>query len=255
MSFKSIAEFLALTGPDAPTQAEKDLIAATQAGEPCWLCDPDTPSRPRAPTDTTRIRASLLRLLIIGGSKDCGLHERGVTLFGGWIDGPLDLAWCKARGQTVLAFCHFPDDPRLEGTRFQLLSLIDSAFSKGLYAQGAQVRGSLFLSRITANGTVDVNGAKIGGQLACTGATLDGGEDGNGAQQEALNAQGVETGLDLFLPALTATATVDVSGAKIGGQFSCNGATLDGGKDAKGAQQTAFNALRMRVTEGFFSAT
>ena len=172
MSFKSVAEFLALTGPDAPSTAERQLIEATQAGRDCWICDHKSPSRPSAATDTTSIRASLLRLLITGGSKGCGLHERGVTLFGGWIDRPLDLAYCKARGQTALRYCHFPDEPNLEGARFELLNFRDSAFQNGLYAQGTQVRGSLFLSRITATGTVVVTGAKIAGNSPATVRSL-----------------------------------------------------------------------------------
>jgi hypothetical protein len=92
MSFKSVAEFLALTGEDAPTTAEKKLIEATKAGLPCVLCDPDDPSCPTEATDATSIRASLVRLLITGSTKHCGLHARGVTLVGGWIEDTLDLA-------------------------------------------------------------------------------------------------------------------------------------------------------------------
>lgn len=252
MSFKSIAEFQALTGPDAHTEGEKDLITATQAGDACYLCDPDNPSLPSTSSDKTRIRAALLRLLITGGSTECGLHTRGVTLFGGWIDGELDLAWCKARGQTVLDFCHFEERPRLEGARFKLLSLDGSAFPNGLFAQGAQVQGDLFLSSTTSSGTVDVGGAKVGGQLACIDARVDGGKDEEGAQQTALNAQGVETGQDLFLSNFTAIGTVDVSGAKIGGQLSCNGAQFDGGKDKDGAQQWALRAQGVETRHDHF---
>jgi hypothetical protein len=99
MRFKSIAEFLALTGEDAPTTAERKLIEAVQDGRDCWLCNRKNPTRPASAADKTRIRAELLRLLITGGTPDCGLHERGVTLFGGWIDGELDLANCTALGR------------------------------------------------------------------------------------------------------------------------------------------------------------
>jgi hypothetical protein len=255
MSFKSIAEFLALTGEDAPTTAEKDLIEATQAGEDCYLCDEDTPSLPTESTDETRIRAPLLRLLITGGSPACGLHERGVTLVGGWIDGPLDLAYCTARGRTGLNWCKFPDEPRLDQARFQLLSFNDSAFDNGLYAQELRVKGSLFLRRITANGTVDVAGAKVGGQLDCDGARLKGGQDADVGQIEALSAQGVEVGQDLFLRTVTATGTVDVNGAKIGGQLVCAGARLNGGKDAEGGQVKTLNAQGVEVGQSLFLRT
>ena len=262
MPFRTIAAFLDPRNGHRPTSAERKLIEAVQAGEPCALCVPENPARPAAPTDATRIRADLLRLLITGGSKDCGLHERGVALMGGWIEGTLDLAYCKARGQTMLIFCRFPDKPRLEQARVNLLSLDDSQLDQGLFAQGMQVEGNLFLCRLSATGTVDVAGAKIGGQLDCEGAKLDGGKDATGAQQTALNAHGVEVGSDLFLRSLTATGTVAVNGAKIGGQLSCVGAKLDdkramldGGKDAKGAQQKALNAQRMTVGASLFLGT
>lgn len=121
-----------------------------------------------------------------------------------------------------------------------------------LNAQGVTVGGGLFLNTLTAVGTVDVNGAKIGGQLDCEGARFDGSKDAEGGQIKALNAQGVKVGQDFFLRTLTAVGTVDVNGAKIGGQLSCIGAKLDGGKDAEGGQIMALHAQRMTVAQSFF---
>jgi hypothetical protein len=250
MSFKSVAEFEDPKNAPTPTTAEKALIAAARAGKPCRLWTGEKPHRPTAPSDATRIRASLLRLLILGDSPACGLHESGVWLEGAWIDDPLDLAYCTARGATVLDHCHFTDTPNLTQTTLPQLSLDYSALP-GLFAQGAQIAGDLFLREVSVTGTVYIAGAKIGGQLSCTGATLNGGTDKGGATQQALNAQGVEVGESLFLTSATVTGTVDVNGAKIGGQVNCEGATLNGGQGNGGATQKALNAQRMRVTEGF----
>jgi hypothetical protein len=244
MRFKSIAEFLALKGNDAPTTAERKLIEATQAGSECYLCDPADLVRPQEATDATRIRASLLRLLIIGGTPACNLYERGVTLFGGWIDGGLDLAYCTAKGRTVLAHCGFPDRPSIELARFQLLNLDDSAFPEGLHAMGIRVKASLFLRRITAARTVNMTDAKIGGDLDCRGARFDGGRDKKALQLTALNAQGIETAGTLTLESVTATGMINLAGANIGGQLDCEGATLDGGKGL------AVLAQRMKVAKG-----
>jgi hypothetical protein len=217
MRFKSIAEFLALTGDDAPTTAERDLIAATKAGRDCYLCDRKNPSRPTAATDATRIRASLLRLLITGGSKDCNLHDRGVTLIGGWIKGTLNLAYCSARGQTVLRHSHFAEKPRFEAARFHLLSLRNSAFPNGLFAQSVRVKGSLFLTDISASCTVDVNAANIGEQLNFEGATLDGGKDAEDAQIMALSAQRMKvTASFLFRSVGQVTGRIDLTAAQVG---------------------------------------
>lgn len=241
MSFKSVAEFLALTGDDAPTTAERKLIEATQAGRDCYICDRKSPSRPTEATDKTRIRASLLRLLTTGGTKDCGLHERGVSLIGGWAEEELDIAYCTARGQTVLEHCHFTSKPIFSQAHLQHLSLQNSAFP-GLLAQRARIKGNFLLINSASTGTVDVRGAKIGGKLDCKEARVSGGTEEKGAQSSAINAQGIETGQDLVLRKLSAVGTVAVNSARIGKALICDEARFDGGKNDKGIQLRAFHA-------------
>jgi hypothetical protein len=243
MSFKSVAEFLDPTNGHRPTTAERKLITATKDGEACVLCDPDTEkySLPAEATDETRIRASLLRLLITGGTKDYALHERGVTLFGGWIEGALDLAYCTARGQTALGHCHFTDKPVFTQAHLQNLNLQNSAFP-GLAAQRARIKGNLLLKKITSRGTVNVRGAKIGGKFDCEKACVNGIIAENDTQLIAINAQGIETGQDLVLRKLIAMGTVAVNSARIGKALICDKAILDGGKEENGTQQRALHA-------------
>jgi len=235
MQFKTVEEFRAQTGKDKPSQAEEALIKACRAGEPCIL----STTRPTSGTDANTIRARLLRLLILGGTTECGVHERGVTVVGAWVTDSLDLAYCTARGQTALDACHFFERTTFTSAKLNLLSL-EGSHIPGLFAQGMEVSSSVFLRNLTATGTVDLNAAKIGGQLDCTRATL------NGEGQMALNAQGVETQQHLFLRKLTATGRVDVNGAKIGGQLDCTGATLNG------EGQMALNAQGVETGQSVF---
>ena len=235
MTARTIKEFQALTGPDALTPAETRLIEACRAGEPCELGT----ALPASPTQENTIRADLLRVLITGGTVDCGLDAAGVMLTGGWITGQLDLSYRTARGRTWLDKCRFGQRPNLEFAQLQSLSLDGSALP-GLWAQHAQINGSAFLRGTRINGTVDLTGADIGGQLTFTGATLDG--KGN----EALYAQGVKVGADLFLSSVIATGTVAVNGADIGRQLVCASATFDG-KDGK-----ALNAQGVKVGAELF---
>lgn len=237
--FRNVAEFLALTGKDKPTTAEKRLIAATRAGEVCILCDPANPSRPEKASDETRIRAPLLRLLILGGTPDCGLHEKGVTLAGGWIEGELDLRYCTARGQTRLSYCFFTERPSFYNAHLRHLDLDDSAFP-GLTAQGAKIDASLYLRRIRSNGIVYLNSTEIGGQVNCIGAHFDGLGD------VALNGQGGRVGRDFFLREVSANGTIDLSGAQIGGQVSCKAAVFNG------AGALALNAQGMEAGKDLF---
>lgn len=163
MTSRAVADFKDLNA------AEQRLVAACRNGGACFLGD----ERPTESTPDNTIRADLLRVLITGGTPDCGLHETGVWLEGGWIAGQLDLSYTRARGRTILGNCHFAEEPRMEHAALHALSL-DGSHLPGLWAQRLVVKGSLLLRSVAASGTVDVGGADIGGQLACSGATFDG---------------------------------------------------------------------------------
>ena len=223
---RTVAEFMAQEGDDAPKTAERQLVEAVRAGEACVLGK----AVPGEATDSCRVRAALLRLLISDATPDSGKTEGGVLLIGGWVEGVLDLSFVRARGRVVLNFCRFEVKPSFAQAEFGALSLEDSHLP-GLFAQGMRVLGSVWLLRARFTGTTVLTGAKIGGGVYFEGAALD------GKGEMALNAQGVETGQDLFLDGVTATGTVSVAGAKIGGQLACDRARLDGaGGEALNAQ-------------------
>ena len=240
MFYRSIAEFEAEA---TPTAAERALIAACRAGEPCILGDgtlPDAP-HPSGADPTRTIRAALLRLLIVGGTTECGLHPSGVWVIGAYVPDKLDLSFETGKGACRLENCRFTMEPQLAQTHLPQLAF-NGSHLPGLFAPGCVIAGSMFLRNLTATGTVDVNGAKIGGQLVCEGATID------GADKMALNAQGVETSTDMFLGGLTATGTVDITGAKIGGILAFTGATLNG------AEGVAMYAQRVETGAGIILA-
>lgn len=153
-------------GLTAPEQA---LVAACKAGEPCKLGDG---ARPEGPDPARTVRAEVLRFLILGGDEGCRVHELGVWLAGAYVRGELDLSFARARGQTVLDRCRFGERPDLQQADLQLLSLDGSALP-GLFAEGAQVAGDVFLrDGFAAEGEVRLSGATVGGQLACTGGAF-----------------------------------------------------------------------------------
>lgn len=73
-------------GDNTLTPAKTALITACRPGRLCCLGDG---TRSESDSAARRIRASLLRLLIVGGN--CDLADRGVDFEGGWIDGQLNL--------------------------------------------------------------------------------------------------------------------------------------------------------------------
>ena len=148
-----------------PTEVEQQLIDACKAGELCDLGD-DVPTEP-SPQRT--IRADILRYLVLGGCEECPVDGRGVTLYGGFITGMLDIDYGTAKGATQLISCYFDSQFDAIQTRFEMLNLSGSTL-KVLSAQGAEINGSVFLRSMTATATVDLHSATIGGQLTCEGA-------------------------------------------------------------------------------------
>jgi hypothetical protein len=185
--------------------------------------------------------------LSLQGSHLPGLFAQGIR-----VEGDLFLHRMTATGTVDVNGARIGGQLACEGATLDGGKDSEGTHQRALSAQGAEIAGHLFLRGLTATGTVDVNSARIGGQLDCDGSTLDGGRDSEGNPQLALHAQGAEIGAGLFLRGLTATGTVAVIGARIGGQLDCEGATLDGGRDKKGNQQDALFAQRLKVTQGFF---
>ncbi|MEP1962060.1 hypothetical protein [Tateyamaria sp.] len=210
-----------------PTEVEQQLIDACNAGEQCVLGS-DVPSEPNA---RRTIRADILRYLILGGCEECPVDGRGVNLSGGYITGMLNLNFGTAKGATSLINCYFNSQFDAIQSRFAMLNLIGSIL-KGFNAQGAQIKGSVFLRSITTTATIDFNGATIGGQLSFNDARL------NATEGQALNAQGAEIKGGVIFRSITATATVDLNGATIGG-VDCDGAKL---KPTKGKSLNAQGA-------------
>ncbi len=246
--FRSVQEF---EDTATPTPAERKLIAAVRTGTICWLCDSENPERPEAPTPETRIRAPLLRLLITGGTPDCGLHEWGVNLAGGWIDGQLDLSYCTASGATKMDYCHFSDEPEFYNARIEQLSLEHSQFP-GLSAQGVVVRRSVFLRGARSTATVDLNSAEIGGQLVCDGAQFSGQHSQETGQTPALRAEHLRCQGLVGLQGLVAVGTVRLNDATISGQISLIEAEISGGLDKDGKRCKAVSAQGVKTQANIF---
>ncbi|MEP1586455.1 MAG: hypothetical protein ABJR46_09030 [Tateyamaria sp.] len=218
-----------------PTEVEQQLIDACRAGEPCELAW-DVPTEPSV---KRTIRADILRYLILGGCEKCPVDGRGVYLSGGYITGMLNLSFGTAKGATQLRHCYFDSQFDAIQTRFEMLILSDSIL-KGFNAQGAEVKGNVFLRSVTATATLDLNGVTIGGQLACEGAKL------KAIKGKAFNAQGAVIKSHVFLSSLTATATVALHSATIGGQLVCDGARITAAGDY------AISAANARISGGVF---
>lgn len=246
MTFMSIEEFLAQIGKSSLTDAERNLIKCCQKGEACVF---NSGIRPNKESNSTSIRAELLRLLITGGSESCKLHRSGLQLKGAWIKGKLNLRFSEAQGTTEMVQCHFVETPDFFQARMQRLNVSGSKFP-GLQAYAIEVRGSFLLNNVISTGEIHLAAARVGHKLDVSDANLEG-KLAEGKWRRALYAERAVIGNSLFLKRLKAIGRVVVTGAKIGGTLSFLDAKIEGKTEEKKWKQ-AIVAERTVVGGSFF---
>jgi len=201
------------------TEAEVKLVEACMAGRQCEL---GNGTRPDTPATHNEVHADLLRYLIKGGCNDCDLHDWGVDIIGAYVVGDLDLRLISAVGVTGLIRCHFDGAINAMNAKMDTLNLNGSS-CHGLNAQGAEVKGTVFLNKgFQAKGEVRFSSAQIGGQLICAGGHLE------NAEGHALSAEGIQVQGDVFLAGgFQAKGAVSLAGALIGGDLACGGGRFE----------------------------
>ena len=199
--------------------AERQLLEAWQKGETCVLGT----SRPDAETKDNRIRAEFLRFLSLGGEAGNPVHEKGIRLQGAWITEQLDLNACRVPVSWAVTHSHFQMAILMLDAEFCVSMSLTGSHILGLTADGAVIKGGVFLSHgFSAQGAIRLLGAQIGGNLDCTRATL------KVEKGDALSADGAVIKGDVFLrDHFSAQGEIRLLGAQIGGDLSCTGATLE----------------------------
>lgn len=234
-----------------------------------------------------RVRAELVRALLLGGPDLPVLHEKGLRLGGAWITGILDLEGCRIPRDIGLLDCRFDSVPVLLSAMLDTLSF-DGSVLPGLSANRIEARGDLLFRAATLTGPVTLRGAQIGGDLVFDGATMTapgdlalsaarasvrGGAMFRGAVvQGGIALPGARIGVDLDLigaritqtvgPAIEATsimveADLDLRRTIIGGPVLLVSARIGGDCDLGGAAftapgATAVNLNRARIAGALF---
>lgn len=99
----------------------------------------------------------------------------------------------------------------------------DGKDGNALSADGAVIKGSLFLDKVAAMGKVQMIGVRIGGDFICHNAKLD------GKKGEALSVSRAVIKGDVYLnDSFAATGKVLLMGVHIGGNLACCDAQFDG---------------------------
>jgi hypothetical protein len=145
-----------------PSPAEVRLLEACRSVNPLELGQ----ERPSSPTADNSIRPAFLRFLMLGGDKDAVLHEKGVMLFGAYLDGDLDLENSSLRHPAVIEQCHINGKVNLRWAR--IFSHIHLNHTSVEQIEGYRLRASNGLSfeGIISRGRIMLADAEIDGILS-----------------------------------------------------------------------------------------
>ena len=239
--------------------AEEQLLDCAARGKECDIAL----VRPEKATPENTVRGAFLRFLLLGGDEDVPVHEKGVLLNGGFIEGGIDLESAKDVHSFGFWRCHIGqpingrnatfDDITLQECELGDLIFRTASISGGVLLRGSRVKGETnfegseiggdaFLREgFEAEGEVSFLGAEISGDFDCGGAKL------KNADGEALSCDRAKVIGSVFLQeGFEAEGEVRFSGAEIGGTLNCIGAKL------RNAAGMTLNCNRAKVRSTVF---
>jgi hypothetical protein len=206
--------------------------AAAQRYESCEIAG-ERPSR-EPQDDKDRIRASFIRFLLLGGDERTPVHEGGVWVKGGYIQGDLDLRGCECKLPFQLEKCWIKGSLLLQGAKLRLVSLNGSWFTS-IKGDAVKVESGVYLRDITTAGSVRFVAADITGPLDCESAHIKH-YDGSALILTDVTIKGMLRLSNGF----QAQGQVRLRNATIGGSFECNRGVFTGVRlDGKTDQQLA----------------
>ena len=228
-----------------PTGAERRLIDAAREGQVANYNSGDRvrddPANGSTWCSERTIRAEIICHLLTGSHARWEVHSKGVDIRGARITGELYLGGAALKSRLALIGCRIDKCLNLVDASASSIALTGSYLCGGIQAERLNVRGSLFLDRVTAKGEVKLLGATISGQLKCRRAHFcsSGGT--------ALNADGATICGGVFLDqGFTSKGEVRLVRAQIAGELTCRGSRVE----AQGA--AALTADGVRAIGGLF---
>ncbi len=196
------------------SHAEKQVLDRLDTGNKIILGDG---TLPEVGNDNRRVRAALLRIVLLGDGPDpkFRLHERGLHISGAWVSEKLDLEGCRDLPAISLSACLFDEALNLgHASLHGSLSLNDCVFP-GLSAYRLEVSGGLSLTSSQVTGPIFLIGATLGGALGCSDASF-------------LPREGSKpAGFAIIASHLNAAEGVYFGGSEIVGEVVFEGARID----------------------------
>lgn len=210
MSPRTLEKFEELTEP------ETALLAQLGSGQYHRCGDGGLPA---AGDPARTIRASFIRLVLLGGPDIPRLHEKGLRLTGAFVSGTLDLEGCRDLRGMALADCRFESPLVLRSAAIDSL-LLDGSVLPGLTARRLLARAGIHLRAARINGAIDLRGAQLDGDLVLDGSAV------TQPSGIAFDAAYIVTRGDVTLRGSHIRGSFKVVGARIAGDLSLAGTTL-----------------------------
>jgi hypothetical protein len=170
--------------------------------------------------ESRRVRADLVRFLLLAHPGAPTIHEKGLRLSGAWITGTLDLEGCRVPRDIGLIDCRFEAAPVLLSAVIDTLAF-DGSDLPGFDANRLEARGDLLFRFATVRGPISLRGGRIGGDLTFDGATLEYPGD------RALSAERCSVRGGVLLRGAKVRGGLALPGARIGGDLDLVGLVLD----------------------------
>jgi len=171
------------------------------------------------------IRAELIRWLCTAGRARDLIDAKGIRIFGGKIQGDLDLSHLAVPFPLKMGSCTLLGSTNFRSLRVAHLDLAGT-WTGGILADGITVDGDLFLrTGFRAKGEVRLLGAQIGGDLDCDGGTFLKQEPPENTDEcDVLSLdRAVIKGTLSMRSGFVAQGCVRMMNAEIGGGFLCGG--------------------------------
>jgi hypothetical protein len=182
------------------------------------------------------VRAEVIRWLCVNAAAKALVDPLGLQLVGARLVGGLDLRHTDIPFPLSLVHCRAASATSLNGCRIQRLEF-DGSCLGSIFADGVDVKKTVYLRGVEVNGTLSLNSAKIGGTLTCEGGSFSG-----SGEPAAIWADGIKVSGDVLLrrgsedagdpSPFQARGPVRFIGAHVDGDLDCSGGEfLDPGEE------------------------
>lgn len=197
---------------------EKLLLRACRKGLYAYISN----DKPKSKTRKNKIRGEFIRFLALGGDRSCPVHERGIMIVGGWIEGPLDLSHTTLNSSIDLRRCQFDSPIKLRSARITGYFCLIGSTVPGIRGDGLSLDGDLLLrGSFSSTRSVRFVGANIRGNFECDGSKF------RSRSEYAVNLDNSTITGNVFLRrSFFAFGGVTLGGATIGGDLDCESGTF-----------------------------